>query len=48
YRYTLFKKFKRKTEDFEEVVIETLIKGHSSRKASRFFARLFGKNTISH
>jgi putative transposase len=48
YAYTLFKKFKRKTEDFEEVVIDALIKGHSSRKASRFFARLFGKNTISH
>ena len=48
YTYSLFKKFKRKTEDFEEVVIESLLKGHSSRKASRFFARLFGKNTISH
>lgn len=48
YTYSLFKKFKRKTEDFEEVVIDALIKGHSSRKASRFFARLFGKNTISH
>ena len=48
YDYTLFKKFKRKTEHFEDVVVDALLKGHSSRKASRFFASMFGKNTISH
>ena len=48
YNYTLFKKFKRKTPHFEDVVIEALLKGHSSRKASRFFASMFGKHTISH
>ncbi|MBU1006345.1 MAG: IS256 family transposase [Candidatus Omnitrophica bacterium] len=48
YTYSLFKKFKRKTGHFEEVVIDALLKGHSSRKASRFFAGLFGKGTISH
>ena len=48
YNYTLFKKFKRKTAHFEGIVVEALIKGHSSRKASRFFAKMFGKHTISH
>jgi len=48
YTYTLFKRFKRKTEKFEDIVIDALIKGHSSRKASRFFASMFGKHTISH
>ena len=48
YTYSLFKKFKRKTEAFEEVVIEAILKGHSSRKASAFFERMFGKKTISH
>ncbi len=48
YTYSLFKKFKRKTEHFEEVVIDALLKGLSSRKASRFFGKLFDKNTISH
>jgi len=48
YTYSLFKKFKRKTAHFEDIVIDALIKGHSSRKASRFFASMFGKHTISH
>jgi transposase-like protein len=48
YDFTLFKRFKRKTENFEDVVVEALLKGHSSRKASLFFAKLFGQSTISH
>lgn len=48
YKYTLFDKFKRKTEKFEDIVVDALLKGHSSRKASRFFASMFGKSTISH
>lgn len=48
YSYSLFKRFKRKTVDFESIVIEALLKGHSSRKASSFFAKLFGQSTISH
>lgn len=48
YTFSLFKKFKRKTEHFETVVIEALLKGHSSRKASQFFGKLFGAGTISH
>lgn len=48
YTYTLFKRFKRKTEKFEDIVVDALIKGHSSRKASRFFGEMFGRNTISH
>jgi len=48
YTYSLFKRFKRKTEDFEAIVVESLLKGHSSRKASQFFAKLFGQSTISH
>jgi len=48
YNYTIFDRFKRKTGKFEEIVVESLIKGHSSRKASVFFSKLFGKHTISH
>ena len=48
YSYSLFRRFKRKTENFESIVIEALLKGHSSRKASQFFAKLFGQSTISH
>jgi putative transposase len=48
YKYTLFNRFKRKTEKFEDIVVDALLKGHSSRKASRFFASMFGKHTISH
>lgn len=48
YSYSLFKRFKRKTIDFESIVIEALLKGHSSRKASQFFGKLFGQSTLSH
>jgi len=48
YKYTLFNRFKRKTEKFEDIVVDALLKGHSSRKASHFFASMFGKHTISH
>lgn len=48
YAYSLFKRFKRRTAKFEEIVIDALLKGHSGRKASRFFASMFGKSTLSH
>jgi putative transposase len=48
YAFSLFERFKRKTKDFESIVLEALLKGHSSRKASEFFAKLFGSGTISH
>jgi len=48
YNYTLFQRFRRKTERFEDIVVDALLKGHSSRKASRFFASMFGAHTISH
>ena len=48
YKYTLFDKFKRRTKEFDEIVIEAILKGHSSRKASAFFEKMFGKHTISH
>lgn len=48
YTYNFFDKFKRKTTHFEDVVIDALIKGHSSRKAAKFFEKMFGKHTLSH
>lgn len=48
YTYSLFKPYKRKTEHFESVVVEAILQGHSSRKASVFFSKLFGQDTISH
>jgi len=48
YNYTLFDRFKRKTHKFEDIVVSAILKGHSSRKASRFFKDMFGENTISH
>lgn len=48
YEYTLFKHFKRRTEEFEDIVVEAILKGHSSRKASIFFEKLLGNGSISH
>jgi transposase-like protein len=48
YKYSLFDKFKRRTKDFDDIVIEAIVKGHSSRKAGKFFEKMFGRHTISH
>lgn len=48
YKFTLFEKNKRKTQGFEDIVVDALLKGHSSRKASQFFGNMFGAGTISH
>jgi transposase-like protein len=48
YRFGLFEKNQRKTKKFEDIVVDALLKGHSSRKASEFFANMFGAGTISH
>jgi len=48
YQYTLFDKNKRKTKGFEDIVVDALLKGHSARKASQFFGKMFGAGTISH
>jgi len=48
YQYTLFDKNKRKTKGFEDIVVDALLKGHSSRKASKFLGNMFGEGTISH
>ena len=48
YKYSLFEKNKRKTKGFEDIVVDALLKGHSSRKASQFFGNMFGAGTISH
>jgi len=48
YTYTLFEKNKRKTKGFENIVVDALLKGHSSRKASKFFENMFEAGTISH
>lgn len=48
YKYTLFEKNQRKTSKFEQIVVEGLLKGLSSRKASKFFEKMLGSGTISH
>jgi len=48
YKYKLFERNKRKTKGFEDIVVDALLKGHSSRKASQFFGNMFGAGTISH
>lgn len=48
YQFSLFEKNKRKTKDFDDIVVDALLKGLSTRKASKFFANMFGAGTISH
>jgi len=48
YKFGLFEKHQRKTKKFEEIVIDGILKGLSSRKARDFFGNMFGSGTISH
>ena len=47
-KYTLFERYKRYSKDFEEIVLDSLLLGHSTRKARIFFKKVLGKDTISH
>ncbi len=48
YRYSLFKKYQRRTLGFDDVVVSALLNGHSSRRGSIFFKKLLGEGTVSH
>jgi putative transposase len=48
YKFSLFKKYQRRSKEFDDVVTEALLLGHSGRKASMFFKKLLGPGTISH
>ena len=48
YRYSLFDRYKRYSRQFEDIVVESLLLGHSTRDARRFFDKVFGAGTISH
>ena len=47
YTYTLFDKYKRYSRKFEDIVVDSLLLGHSTRDARRFFDKMFGKGSIS-
>jgi len=47
-KFSLFEKYKRYSKDFEGVVLDSLLLGHSTRKAKAFFKKVLGKDTISH
>jgi putative transposase len=48
YHYSLFKKYQRRRREFDDVVSDALILGHSGRKAEQFFKKLLGAGTVSH
>lgn len=48
YKYSLFNTYKRHTRAFEDIIVESLLLGHSSRDAKRFFNKLLAKGSISH
>lgn len=48
YSYSLFKKYQRRTVEFDDVVVSALLNGQSSRKANIFFKKLLGDGTVSH
>jgi putative transposase len=48
YKYSLFKKYERRSKEFDDVVVEALLLGHSGRKAEKFFKKLLGAGTVSY
>ncbi|MCD6229145.1 MAG: IS256 family transposase [Candidatus Omnitrophica bacterium] len=47
-KFSLFERYKRYRKDFEDIVLDSLLLGHSTRKARIFFKKILGKDTISH
>lgn len=48
YQYSLFERYQRRSQEFDDVVVEALLLGHSGRKAKQFFKKLLGAGTVSH
>lgn len=48
YRYSLFQKYDRRSPEFDRLVTESVLLGHSTRKAKRFFGDLLRDDGISH
>ncbi len=48
YKYSLFQKYDRRSPEFDKLVIESVLLGHSTRKAKRFFGDLLRDDGISH
>ena len=48
YTYSLFQKYDRRSPEFDKLVIESVLLGHSTRKARRFFGDLLKDDGISH
>ncbi len=48
YTYSLFQKYDRRSPEFDRLVIESVLLGHSTRKARRFFGDLLRDDGISH
>jgi len=47
-KFSLFERYKRYSKDFEEIVLSSLLLGHSTRKAKAFLKKILGEDTISH
>ena len=47
-KFSLFDRYKRYTKDFEEIVLNSLLLGHSTRKARIFFKKVLGEDSIPH
>ena len=47
-KFSLFDRYKRYSKDFEGIVLNSLLLGHSTRKARIFFKKVLGEESISH
>jgi len=47
-KFSLFERYKRYSKDFEDIVLDSLLLGHSTRKARIFFKKVLGEDSISH
>lgn len=46
-RYTLFGLYQRRSKEIDELIIESILLGHSTRDARRFFGKLLGQDSVS-
>lgn len=46
-RFSLFSHYKRRSKEIDELIVESILLGHSTRHARRFFSKMLGQDSVS-
>lgn len=46
-RFSVFRHYKRRSQQMDDLIAESILLGHSTRQARRFFSKMLGQNSVS-